>query len=73
MFRLHVLNESVEDFPNLSRPFPLPPNPLQSLMSAFNPPAEEGAASSAAAPPPPVQNGARVEVIDEEGESKKTK
>lgn len=71
MFRLHVLQESVQDFPNLKRPFPLPPNPFASLMGAFNPAAEEQGQEQAVE----ADNGPRVEILedDEDGEEKKTK
>ena len=72
MFRLNVLEEAPEDFPELRRPFPLPPNPLKQALKQFGFGDDEEAAPAPAAA---VEDAPRVEVLpdEEEEEDKKTK
>ncbi len=49
VFTLFAHQETAAEYPALNRPFPVPPNPLAGLMSAFNGPSEEAGAAPAVA------------------------
>ena len=86
MVRLHLLGESPEQFPNLRRPFPVPPSPFAGLLKQFTGGDEEepaGALQNGDAAATGDQNNVpRVQVLEDddngndegkEAEPKKTK
>ena len=72
-FRLHVWGETAEQFPKLARPFPVPPNPMASMLSGFfgntdEPEQEQQAANASPNAPVIDPSEPRVEIVDDDEE-----